>query len=75
MIRGLYDDSIAAYKTGTEQTENLLLDTLRLNIKWERRRLCDASPPKTRYFQPRSRFRLPVQSVAAYFMLRGRVSR
>ena len=30
MIRDLYDNSIVAYKTGTEQTVNLVLDTIRL---------------------------------------------
>ena len=29
MIRDLYDNSIVAYKTGTEQTVNLVLDTIR----------------------------------------------
>ena len=33
MIRDLYDNSIVAYKTGTEQTANLVLDTIRLAIK------------------------------------------
>ena len=30
MIRDLYDNSIVAYKTGTQQTVNLVLDTIRL---------------------------------------------
>ena len=30
MIRDLYDNSIAAYKTGTKQTVNLVLDTIRI---------------------------------------------
>lgn len=30
MIRDLYDSSIMAYKTGTSQTVNLVLDTLSL---------------------------------------------
>ena len=33
MIRDLYDNSIVAYKTGTEQTVNLVLDTIRLAMK------------------------------------------
>ena len=36
MIRDLYDNSIVAYKTGTEQTANLVLDTIRLAIKREK---------------------------------------
>ncbi len=30
MIRDLYDNSIVSYKTGTQQTVNLVLDTIRL---------------------------------------------
>lgn len=33
MIRDLYDRSIIAYKTGTSQTVNLVLDTIRLAMK------------------------------------------
>ena len=33
MIRDLYDNCIVAYKTGTEQTVNLVLDTIRLAMK------------------------------------------
>ena len=33
MIRDLYDNSIVAYKTGTEQTGNLVLDTIRLAMR------------------------------------------
>ena len=36
MIRDLYDNSIVAYKTGTKQTINLVLDTIRLAIKREK---------------------------------------
>ena len=36
MIRDLYDNSIVAYKTGTKQTINLVLDTIRLAIKKEK---------------------------------------
>ena len=32
MIRDLYDNSIVAYKTGTEQTVNLVLDTIPVNL-------------------------------------------
>lgn len=35
MIRDLYDNSIVAYKTGTQQTVNLVLDTIRLAMKQE----------------------------------------
>ncbi len=37
MIRDLYDSSIIAYKTGTEQTVNLVLDTIRLAMKREKK--------------------------------------
>ena len=37
MIRDLYDNSIVAYKTGTQQTVDLVLDTIRLSMKKERR--------------------------------------
>lgn len=37
MIRDLYDNSIVAYKTGTEQTVNLVLDTIRLAMRREKR--------------------------------------
>ena len=36
MIRDLYDNSIVAYKTGTEQTVNLVLDTIRLAMGKEK---------------------------------------
>ena len=36
MIRDLYDNSIVAYKTGTEQTVNLVLETIRLAMKQEK---------------------------------------
>ena len=35
-IRDLYDNSIVAYKTGTEQTVNLVLDTIRLAMRKEK---------------------------------------
>ncbi len=35
MIRDLYDNSIVAYKTGTEQTVNLVLNTINLAIQKE----------------------------------------
>lgn len=38
MIRDLYDNSIVAYKTGTQQTVNLVLDTIRLAIRREKKR-------------------------------------
>lgn len=36
MIRDLYDNSIVAYKTGTQQTVNLVLDTIRLAMRKEK---------------------------------------
>ena len=35
MIRDLYDNSIVAYKTATDQTMNLVLDTIRLAMREE----------------------------------------
>ena len=37
MIRDLYDDSIVAYKSATQQTINLVLDTIRLAMKNEKK--------------------------------------
>ena len=37
MIRHLYNNSIVAYKTGTQQTVNLVLDTIRLAMKQEKK--------------------------------------
>lgn len=39
IIRDLYDNSIVAYKTGTQQTVNLVLDTIRLAMKREKKRV------------------------------------
>ena len=39
MIRDLYDQSIVAYKTGTTQTVNLVLDTIHLAMKNEKKRV------------------------------------
>ena len=39
MIRDLYDNSIVAYKTATQQTVNLVLDTIRLAMKQERKKV------------------------------------
>ena len=39
MIRDLYDNSIVAYKTATKQTVNLVLDTIRLAMKAEKKRV------------------------------------
>ena len=36
MIRDLYDNSLVAYKTGTQQTVNLVLDTIHLAMKRKR---------------------------------------
>ena len=38
MIRDLYDNYIVAYKTGTQQTVNLVLDTIHLAMKREKKR-------------------------------------
>ena len=37
MIRDLYDNSIVAYKTSVQQTVNLVLDTIRLAVKKEKK--------------------------------------
>ena len=39
MIRDLYDNSIVAYKTATRQTVNLVLDTIRMAMKKEKKRV------------------------------------
>ena len=39
MIRDLYDNSIVAYKTATQQTVGLVLDTIRLAMKKEKKRV------------------------------------
>ena len=39
IIRDLYDNSIVAYKTGTEQTINLVLDTIRLAMRKEKKKV------------------------------------
>ena len=39
IIRDLYDNSIVACKTGTEQTVNLVLDTIRLAMKQEKEKV------------------------------------
>ena len=39
MIRDLYDNSIIAYKTATQQTINLVLDTIRLAMKKAKKRV------------------------------------
>ena len=39
MIRDLYDNSIVAYKTATNQTVNLVLDTIRLAMRKEKKRV------------------------------------
>ena len=39
MIRDLYDNSIVAYKIATHQTINLVLDTIRLAMKKEKKRV------------------------------------
>ena len=39
MIRDLYDNSIVAYKTATQQTVNLVLDTIRQAMKGEKKKV------------------------------------
>ena len=39
MIRDLFDNSIVAYKTGTQQTGNLVLDTIRFAMRKEKKRV------------------------------------
>ena len=39
MIRDLYDSSIAAYKTATQQTVNLVMDTICLAMKAVKKRV------------------------------------
>ena len=39
MIRDLYDNSIVAYKTGTEQSVNLVLDTIHLAMRREKKKV------------------------------------
>ena len=39
MIRDLYDNSIVAYKTASKQTINLVLDTVRLAMKSEKKKI------------------------------------
>ena len=39
MIRDLYDNSIVAYKTATQQTVNLVLDTIRIAMKKEKKKV------------------------------------
>ena len=39
MIRDLYDNSIVAYKTATSQTVNLVLDTIRLAMRKEKKKV------------------------------------
>ena len=41
MIRDLYDRSIVAYKTGKEQTVNLVLDTIRLAMRKEKKKVTE----------------------------------
>lgn len=51
VIRDLYDNSIVAYKTATQQTINLVLDTIRLAMKKEKREsLRSCSSTATRAF-------------------------
>ena len=38
MIRDLYDSRVVACKTGTDQTVNLVLDTIHLAMKQEKKR-------------------------------------
>ena len=42
MIRDLYDNSIVAYKTATQQTVNLVLDTIRQAVRNEKKKVAAA---------------------------------
>ena len=47
MIRDLYDNSIVAYKTATQQTVNLVLDTIRLALRREKKKIAaEFAPPQ-----------------------------
>ena len=47
MIRDLYDNCIVAYKTGTKQTVNLVLDTIRLAMRKEKKKgRCRVAAPQ-----------------------------
>ena len=46
MIRDLYDNSIVAYKTATDQTMNLVLDTIRLAMREEKEGRWGTPPPQ-----------------------------
>ena len=39
MIRNLYDNSIVTYQTGTQQTVNLVLDTIRQTVHREKKKV------------------------------------
>ena len=41
MIRDLFDNSIVAYKTASQQTINLVLDTIRLAMKREKKKIAE----------------------------------
>lgn len=41
MIRDFYDNSIVAYKTATAQTVSLVLDTIRLAMKKEKKKVAE----------------------------------
>jgi transposase InsO family protein len=45
MIRDLYDNSIVAYKAGTQQTVSLVLDTIRLAMKSEKKKVAAELKP------------------------------
>ena len=56
MIRDLYDNSIVAYKTATQQTVNLVLDTIRLarrRRKTESLRSCSSTATKAFNIHPK----------------------
>ena len=56
MIRDLYDNSIVAYKTATQQTVNLVLDTIRLAMRKRKReslRSCSSTATKAFNIHPK----------------------
>ena len=56
MIRDLYDNSIVAYKTATQQTVNLVLDTIRQAVRNEKKKVAaELHPPQ----RPRLSIHIP----------------
>lgn len=60
MIRDLYDNSIVSYKTGTQQTVNLVLDTIRLAMKKEKK-----GPPRSYNSTATRAFNIPLRHISS----------